>query len=141
MLAVEIVNGRASTVLGATELRLRKGADTLADRFSGSAPGRRRSADDREVLRLPDGAADCLPLSAIVIPQPDRASEKVVVQRLDSKDALFALLNFPRILGWQMPSIIARQFHQVAALVPLVPVVVAKVPWVRRSPPTWRRRF
>ena len=51
------------------------------------------------------------------------------MQRLTLKDALFALLNFPRILGWQMPSIIARQFHQVAALVPLVPVVVAKVPW------------
>ena len=129
VLAVDVSGRQALAGLGATELRLRKGADTLADRFAGSSPGRRRSADDREVLRLPGGAADRLPLHAIVIPQPDPESDRVVVQRLDTKDALFALLNFPRILGWQDSGIISDQFAMMSAMVLLVPVIVARVPW------------
>src|SRR6478735_9225350 len=75
--------------LGATEVRLRKGADTLVDRFAGRAPGRRVSADARHVLQLGAGARDRRPLRAVVVPQPDREGGELVVRRRTGTAALF----------------------------------------------------
>lgn len=115
--------------LGATELRLRKGADTLAGRFGGSAPGRRTSADARHVLRLRDDAADHLPLRALVIPYPVRDRTDLTVEALTGREAAFALVGYPRLLGWQDREVVSRHFGQVARLVERVPVLVARVPW------------
>ena len=56
--------------LGATELRLRKAAAELADRFDGEV-GRRTTSDLRDALALSPCPTDRLPLAAVVIPLPE----------------------------------------------------------------------
>lgn len=121
--------------LGATGLRLRKGADTLVELF-GAAPGRRRSADDRQVLSPEPAEVDRLPLAAVVVPIPDRRLRRVRVERRDAKDALFDLLSFPRLVGWQDPRVLGAQLGQLARLVADVPVYRARVPWGPPFSPT-----
>jgi hypothetical protein len=115
--------------LGATGLRLRKGADVLVDLFGDSAPDRRRSADDRQVLSPRPATTDSLPLAALVVPFPDRRLRHVRVERREAKNALFDLLSFPRLLGWQDPGVLGAQLRNLATLVADVPVYQARVPW------------
>src|SRR5699024_10071846 len=129
VLRVDDVAGRPVARLGATELRLRKGADSLVARFAAAAPQVRRSADDREVPRLPDGATDRLRLEVIVIPFPSRTTDRVEVRPVPGPEALLALSGYPRLLGWQDPVVNRRQFALTADLVQRVPVVAASVPW------------
>lgn len=128
VLRVDDVQTTPRARLGATELRLRKGADSLVATF-GAVPGRRTSADERQVLRLTDDAADRLPLRAIVIPQPSPGLDHLEVERLPAKHALFAVLSFPRLVGWRDPDVIQEQFTATAALIGHVPVLLARVPW------------
>ncbi len=114
--------------LGATGLRLRKGADTLVGMF-GAAPGRRHSADDRQVLSPAPAQVDRLPLAAVVVPVPDRRLRRVRVERREGKDALLDLLAFPRLVGWQDPAVLGGQLGRLARLVADVPVYRARVPW------------
>ncbi len=114
--------------LGASEVRLRKGADSLVAGFV-APPARRTSADRRHVLRLPEGAEDNLPLTAVVIPRPDRHQHRTRVEALSGKQALLSLLSFPRIPGWRDQAIAREQFHATAALLDHVPVLVAHIPW------------
>lgn len=114
--------------LGATELRLRHGATTLAESFP-ERPAMRVSADRRQVLRLADDAEDRLPLAAVVIPRPlyDRAALRV--EPMPPKEALLALLSYPRLVGWRDPAVLEHQFVTASLLVESVPVLVATVPW------------
>jgi hypothetical protein len=115
--------------LGATDARLRKGADTLLERFGGAGPATRTSADQRTVLRLGTGAADRLPLAAIVIPWPDRDHDQVEVSRLAPVEAVFALITYARLLGWRDKEIVDGHFAQVARVAREVPVFTARIPW------------
>ena len=115
--------------LGATELRLRKGADSLASRFSYGGPELRTSADNRQVLRLANTAADKLPLAALVIPHPRHADPTLGIARLPRQEAVFALLNFPRLLGWQDQDIVSSHLAHIIRIVETVPVFVAQIPW------------
>lgn len=129
VLRVDDVSRRPVARLGATELRLRKGADSIAGRFDSGAPQVRRSADDREVLRLRDGATDRLPLDVLVIPFPSRTIDRVEVHRLSTTEALLALSGYPRLLGWRDPAVQRQQFERTATLVDRVPVLAANIPW------------
>lgn len=122
--------------LGATELRLRKAAAELSARFV-NAPGRRTTADSRQALRVRPSTTDNLPLSAIVVPMPDHSGARTTtdVARLDAMDALITLTKFPRLIGWTDPAVMDRQFHELAALVEVVPVFTARVPWGPPFPP------
>ncbi len=122
--------------LGATGLRLRKGADSLVDLFADASPGRRTSADDRQVLTPLTATTDHLPLAAIVVPYPDRRLRRVRTERRAGKDALVDLLSFPRLLGWEAPEILAAQLGQLGRLVAAVPVYRARVPWGPPFSPT-----
>ena len=126
-----LLDGReiARTRLGATELRLRKGAQSLIDRFHSNAPGLRTSADERHVLRLRGDADDCLPLAGIVIPRPNPDRSHAEVRRIHGKNALFALLSFPRLMGWEDRAVLERQLAHLNRLAAVVPVFVADVPW------------
>lgn len=115
--------------LGATELRLRKGADTLLERFQGSTPHRRMSADQRHVLGLRGDADDLLPLAGIVIPRPDRRRACTALRRVEGKRAVLALLSFPRLIGWRERKVLNSQLSQLGRLASAVPVFVADVPW------------
>lgn len=122
--------------LGATGLRLRKGADTLVSRFGGDGPGQRLSADLRQVLSPRSAGADRLPLAAIVVPFPNRELDRVSVVRREPKDALFDLLRYPRLLGWRDAAVLRQQLAHLATIVGRVPVYEAYVPWGPPFPET-----
>lgn len=130
VLRVDVTDGRAEARLGATELRLRKGADDLARLFADDAgPGRRRSADDRHVLRLADDAADHLPLRTIVLPLPKRDRTDLVLHEVPAREAPFLLLRCLRLAGWQDEGIATEHFAAMVAVSRCVPVVAAEIPW------------
>lgn len=130
------LDGPPTVRLGATETRLRQGADGLMARFDGTGPSSRRSADDRTVLRLGTGAADALPLAAIVVPWPDRENEHVAIERVAPTVAVFALITYARLLGWRDSAVVERHFAQVAQIAQAVPVFRARVPWGPPFPET-----
>lgn len=112
--------------LGATELRLRAGAEAV----TAGLPGLRSrvSADERTVVRLTPPGTDAVRLGAVVIPRPNRDG-RLELEALDAKSALFALLSFPRLMGWQDPTVLAQVFTHGSWLVRSVPVLVGHVPW------------
>lgn len=114
---------------GSADLRLRKGADTLAADFAGTAPERGSTADDRQIVRPAVRARDAQRLAAIFLPIPDRASSDVRIERLHSSQALFVLLNSPRIFGWLDPEVRTTQFRHLGRLVERVPFYFVHVPW------------
>lgn len=119
-----------SCALGATELRLRKAAGDLAERFP-AAPGRRLTADQRDALAIPAATTPNLPLIAIVVPQPDRKLDPSAaeVAKLDPMAAFLLLTRFPRLLGWRDATVLRRQFQQLGDIVDAVPVFSAHLPW------------
>lgn len=123
-------DGPPTCHLGATELRLRKGADELSDRFVADVETR-HTRDDRHALRLTGSRSDNLPLRGIVIPRPhhDDSHTTLTLDHLDPKDAMLTLIRFPRILGWQDPAVLGRHFHELGDVTAKVPVYIANMPW------------
>ncbi|GAB2524438.1 hypothetical protein [Paramicrobacterium agarici] len=112
---------------GSRELRLRSGIEELASRAAmGSS---RVSADERQVIAPRPADAERVPLRAIVIPRPTRDDSPLRFERLSEKDALLALLAFPRLMGWRDPNVLSLVFQNASALVTRVPVLVGHVPW------------
>jgi hypothetical protein len=70
-----------------------------------------------------------LPLSAIILPRPDRERPLPVATRLGVADAGLALSRCTRTEGWRDPGILRRNFSQVATLAETVPVYAVDVPW------------
>ena len=116
--------------LGGTALRLRKAATDLSALF-GSAPAHRVTGDGRDALTMAPAVQDLLPLAAIVIPAPqhDAGLTRPEVVRLEAKQALLALLQFPRIVGWEDAGVLGRQLQELGVIVEHVPVYVARLPW------------
>lgn len=114
--------------LGATELRLRPGAEAVAAALAPGSFRQRTSADDRTVVGLPSPDADDVPLGAVVIPRPNR-EDRLEMELLDAKAAAFAVMSFPRLMGWQDPAVLGRALDHASWLARSVPVLVAHVPW------------
>lgn len=117
---------------GASDVRLREGAASLAEDFAASQRTERTSPDGRRVVRLA-GSADAVteppPLRAIMIPFPDRERDEIAIERLTAKDAALLLMRFPRLSEWSEPEGVARHFSSLAALTSCVPVAIVRVPW------------
>lgn len=113
---------------GATEVRLRKGADTLVQRFAEVEPTRRESADHRQVLGLAV-EREPSPLGVVMIPVPDREARSIELERLAPATAAVDLMRFPRLSEWRDHGVSRRTFGGLARLVADVPVLVARVPW------------
>lgn len=130
LLRLDLSHTPPTCSLGATELRLRKAAGDLSDRFT-SVPGRRTTGDARDALAIPASTVENLPLAAIVIPLPDNSGElsSVEVTKLDGVAAFLLLTRFPRLLGWEDEEVLARQFQQLGEVVDRVPVFQARLPW------------
>lgn len=128
VLRVDFDEGKALARLGATELRLRKGAEALSTRFT-VPPARRETVDARQVLSPPQQATDRTPLRAILIPIPDRDVEEVRLHRLSGATSVIELLRFPRLLGWQDRQVLAQLTEHAAAVASRVPVFRAQIPW------------
>lgn len=116
--------------LGATELRLRKAAGDLAARFR-EMPRRRLTGDDRDALTIGAVGDEAAPLVAIVVPLPDKSSDRTepVIERLGAMDAFLMLSRFPRLLGWEDDEALRSQFQQLGDIVDQVPVYLAVLPW------------
>ncbi|MGH9892305.1 MAG: hypothetical protein ACREA0_10045, partial [bacterium] len=126
VLRVELANHGAFCYPGTTEIRLRPSAAPLASGFNSSAVA--PTADQRIGIRL-DGISSRAPVHSIVLPQPSRQTRALALRRLGARDALLRLLRYPRILGWQAPDLVSREFRNLATLVRTVPVYLAEVPW------------
>ncbi|HEX5089011.1 MAG TPA: hypothetical protein VFV89_14485 [Nocardioides sp.] len=116
--------------LGATELRLRKGADLLSERFGG-APALRITGDARSALAAEASTDEDLPLAGLVVPLPDHSPERRIAElrRLSSQEAMVVLSQFPRLVGWQDHEVLRASFHRLADVIDRVPVHAALLPW------------
>ncbi len=123
-----VLGGEPRVHLGATGLRLRPGAKGLVERFEARDVCHRISADSRHVLTVQPAGSDELALTALIVPKPNRAG-RLEMERLSGKAALFAILSFPRLMGWLDRDMQSRLFRQASTLAAKVPVIVAHVPW------------
>ena len=130
VLRVDLSRPRPRCYLGATALRLRKSAEDLAELFP-VAPNHRVTGDGRDSLTMTPATEELLPLGALVIPVPQHGGEssRPELVRLDRKHGLLALLQFPRLVGWEDAEILGRQLQDLGAIVEAVPVYVARLPW------------
>jgi hypothetical protein len=122
-------SGDYGCALGATELRLREAASGLTDDFSESGGTHRATADERRALSVPVATEDGVPLTAMIIPRPNRDTAELSLTRVQPTSAALALLGFPRIVGIRDPRMLSGQFVQMTDLAERVPVFVAEVPW------------
>ncbi|WP_324649614.1 hypothetical protein [Georgenia sp. H159] len=126
---VPVATGEEPRVpLGATELRLRPGAEAVTADLAAGSFRTRLSADDRTVVGLPSPATEAVPLGAVVIPRPNRDG-RMELELLDRKTAAFALMSFPRLMGWRDPVVLGQVLTHLSWLARSVPVMVAHVPW------------
>jgi hypothetical protein len=145
VLRLDTTGSPPTCALGATELRLRKGAEHLSERFahrSGSAPGLRTTGDARQALAAEPATTEDLPLAALVVPVPDHSQGRrtAEITLLAPKEAMVLLAQFPRLLGWQDAAVRRAIFHQLADVVDRVPVHAAVLPWGPPFPEDAARR-
>ncbi len=127
VLVIDDVMTRPMIRRGSRELRLRSGIEELATR---AAVGEsRRSADERQVIAPRASDASHIPLRAIVIPRPTRDGSPLRFQRLSEKEALLALLSFPRLMGWRDPRVLGLLFQVGSELASRVPIFIGHIPW------------
>ncbi|QDB80206.1 hypothetical protein FE251_13065 [Georgenia wutianyii] len=119
---------RPCVPLGATELRLRPGAEAVTEAMATGSYRVRTSADDRTVVGLPSPQTEDVPLGAVLIPRPNRDG-RLEMERLDPKSAAFAIMSFPRLMGWRDPAVLGQVLAHASWLARTVPVLVAHVPW------------
>ena len=110
------------------ELRVREKVEVLLQRFS-SSESRGRTVDDRHAVAPFLTRAGRLPLAALVIPWPDRASSSVSARRLPPGEAALLLARCQRIEGWTAPRQRRAQFSSISEVVASVPVLEMRVPW------------
>lgn len=120
-------DGRHTVRRGSRELRLRSGTVELLD--ADGADVVRTSVDDRSILTPRHTEHDNPALRAIVIPRPRRDGSPLSFQRLGQKDAVLALMAFPRLMGWRDADVLAQYFAAATRIVADVPVLVGNVPW------------
>ena len=111
---------------GATQLRLRPDAAAMVGCSDVAFAG--VSADGRQLLPVDRAPMDEMPLTALFVPHVDPTARKVGVTAINRKDALFALVSSPRILGWQDARTHGRHFSRLAELVEQVPTFRLDVP-------------
>jgi hypothetical protein len=112
---------------GAAEMRLRRAAASIGRGEPGMAS--RITPDDRVALTVPSAPPHPLPLAAIVVPAPSRTTTAVELKHLEPSAALFTLLSFPRVHGWQREDVLSRDFSTLAEVANRVPVYDVTIPW------------
>jgi hypothetical protein len=117
---------------GSSEIRLRPAVIELADVIPGD---RRTTVDARTSVRPRRSDETVLPLSAIVLPRPDRRRASVEARRLIGTDAFHALAECLRLVGWQSADALDTEFGHLITLSSRVPVVETFVPWQKKPSP------
>jgi hypothetical protein len=123
-----VSGGAVPTCIGsARELRLRQRAVELAD--GRPEEDKRETVDGRLALSFQRAGEHPHPIGAVVVPCPDRQATTVDALRLPAAEALFAALAFPRIHGWRVNEVLARDFAVASDLATHVPVYRVTIPW------------
>jgi hypothetical protein len=117
---------------GSSEIRLRPAVVELADVIPGE---RRTTVDARTSVRPRRSVEPVLPLSAIVLPRPDRRRTSVEARRLTGTEVFHALAECPRLVGWQSAETLDAEFGHLITLSSRVPVVETFVPWQKKPSP------
>ena len=110
------------------EIRLRSKAASLVDRFDEGASVRVTS-DERLALEPLATVLDRIPLTAVILPRPDREHTHVSARALPPGEASFWLSRCQRIEGWRDRDHLRRQFVDMGRVVTSVPVYEVSVPW------------
>ena len=113
---------------GASELRLRQAAASIGQGRHGTST--RMTARRAPRPRRQDGAATAITdrRNRHSIAVAHRRS-RVEFKRLEPSTALFALLSFPRVHGWQRSDVLTRDFSTLTDVVNRVPIYDATIPW------------
>jgi hypothetical protein len=113
---------------GSGEIRLREKSASLASRF-GAEASVRLTPDERHGVTPSVTTQTSLPLSAIILPRPDREISSVRARRLGPGEASLWLGRCQRIEGWREPQHLRQQFEDTGRIVGSVPVFEVFVPW------------
>lgn len=111
------------------ELRLRPVAKAVVDLFPAPGPFRRITADGRLALRPALAPSEDNPLSAVVLPQPNRDAEIVTLRPLGPTEAVKELLSNSRVPRLGALDLQRPYFEVITALAASIPVVEAEIPW------------
>ncbi len=114
---------------GATSLRLRESAESILDLFE-TRPRVGETADGRLAVYPPSGESE-LPLSAVVVPHPDREIERVSIEPILGSEAFWTMSRFGRVMGWQQQRMIQQQFSQISRLVRRIEILKVRIPWTQ----------
>lgn len=109
------------------EIRLREKAASLTKYFP--VDGVRITQDERHAVTPRATPLERIPLSAILLPRPDRRRSDVIARRLGPGEASLALGRCERIEGWRDNGHLRQQFEDVGRIVTSVPVFEVSVPW------------
>lgn len=127
VLALEVPSGGPLRCLrGNGEVRLRDGAASLLQ--GGVDATVERASDDRLVVHPDMVTQEASELTTVVVPARSRDRKEMSFERLDPARALVGLLSIPRIIGFDLPSVVQVQFAAISELVNRVPVYVMHVP-------------
>jgi len=132
LLRTRFDTGTAHAYRGSSEIRLRPSMAELADKIAGD---RRTTIDSRTSVRPRRSTSEQLPIAAIVLPRPDRASASVQARRLRGTDAFAGLAECPRLVGWRHAETLDTELDHLVRLSGVVPVVETIVPWRAETDP------
>ena len=126
VLRVELDDASPGVVRGSSHLRLREPAWSIVDLFE-EAPRTTETVDGRLAV-YPARGPETMQLDAAIVPSRYRDSD-IVVKRLTDAEAMWTLIQAPRIYGWKSPEVLSRSFTQLSEVVERVPVLNLQMPW------------
>ena len=127
VLAIVVHENGVDCLPGNTDMRLRKSALSLLQGVPDAT--RFQTPDGRQGVRPNLSGDESIRLDTVVIPRPMRSANELSVVRLPAVEALFRLMNFPRVDGLIEPGVVRTQFQGSGVVARSVPVLVAEVPW------------
>jgi hypothetical protein len=126
-LRIEHVRGVARCYPGSGQIRVRKGAAELAGGFPSAAVV--ETGDGRIGINAERVDGSSRRLDALLIPNPSRDTDSLTVERLGQREALIALVSYPRVVGWQHSDPARRHFEVLSGVAATVPAFNATILW------------
>lgn len=111
---------------GGQSLRLRPTSKALAQIVDELSD---QTADGRHLFAGVPTDSEILPLDGIFLPKLVEAGDPLEARRLGPKDAMLALLQYPRVLNWIDAGTAGLHFMKLAAIADTLPVHELSVPW------------
>ena len=119
-LPICLADSRPAVVGGCSELRLREGAETLSDCFSGKPM--RVTVDERIAISLGSEQSYPVPLEAILLLQPEEGESLLQLDRLSGSGVALMLAGMQRTNGWAVPNVQRAYFETIMDIAEKTPV-------------------